>query len=292
MRSNATVVARLACRCAAAAAALLVLETALGTAMGQAAQPRIYNTVKEKLAKGRQVVGGTVTSSDPEIYCAMANAGYDFLWIEMQHSPLTFQEVARMIWACRGARAIPFIRVPDATAGDIQKATDVGALGIIVPLVDTPEKIAAAVRYAKYPPEGERSLGNGQYRALWGDDYRNTANDNVMVVAMIESPKGTAVARDIAAVPGVDVVFAASTDLGSFSGLKQGDAGYETMVEKIRAATLGAGLALGGPQAWRNRPGFTFFQGPPETALVRLGVQRSLEVTQSSGVAGTEGAER
>ena len=62
---------------------------------------RFYNTVKSKLITGQQVVGGTVDTADPEIYCAMANAGFDFIWIEMQHSPLSFSEAARMIWACR-----------------------------------------------------------------------------------------------------------------------------------------------------------------------------------------------
>ena len=175
--------------------------------------PRIYNTVIAKLRAGQQVVGGTVLSSDPEIYCAMANAGYDFLWIEMQHSPLTYQEVARMIWACRGAPAIPFIRVPDATPSDIQKAADIGALGIIVPLVETVDEARDTVKYAKYPPEGLRSLGNGQYRALWGEDYRATANANIMIVAMIESPAGVAIADAIATVPGVDVVHVGSNDL-------------------------------------------------------------------------------
>jgi hypothetical protein len=64
---------------------------------------KIYNTAKQKLLDGKQVVGGTVFSPDPAMYCAMANAGFDFLWIEMQHSPLTYQEVARMIFACRGS---------------------------------------------------------------------------------------------------------------------------------------------------------------------------------------------
>ena len=95
-----------------------------------------YNTVKTKLAAGQKVVGGTVYTNDPDIYCAMANAGFDFLWIEMQHSPLTYNEVAHMIAACKDAPAIPFIRVPAATAGDVQKATDIGALGIILPMVD------------------------------------------------------------------------------------------------------------------------------------------------------------
>jgi 2-keto-3-deoxy-L-rhamnonate aldolase RhmA len=249
---------------------------------------RIYNTVKQKLLAGERVVGGTVTSADPEVYCAMASSGYDFLWIEMQHSPLTYQEVARMIWACRGAPAIPFIRVPDATAGDIQKATDIGALGIIVPLVDTTAEIRDAVKYAMYPPEGVRSLGNGQHRALWGDDYRATANDNIMMVAMIESPAGVGIADAIAAVPGVDVIFAASTDLGSFSGLAPTDPLYEQMVADIVDATRAAGLYLGGPQAWMDRAGFTFFQGPNDTALLRLGVRESLE-SVPRGTAPVEG---
>ena len=258
--------------------------------VAQAQQPRIYNTVKEKLARGEQVIGGTVTSSDPDVYCTMANSGYDFLWIEMQHSPLSYQEVARMIWACRDAPAIPFMRVPDATAGDIQKATDIGVLGIIIPLVDTTEKISAAVQYAKYPPIGVRSQGNGQYRALWGDDYRDSANENIMMVAMIEAPTGVSIVDQIAAVEGVDVIMVASTDLGSFSGLRQGDERYESMVEEVRDVTLDAGLALGGPQAWRERDGFLFFQGPTDTNLLRIGVQRSLE-TLGGGVAVIEGAE-
>ncbi|MDP7157816.1 MAG: hypothetical protein QF922_06295, partial [SAR324 cluster bacterium] len=83
----------------------------------------MYNTVKQKLLEGKPVIGGTIQTPDPQIYLAMAHSGFDFLWIEMQHSPLGYQDVARMIWACRGAPAIPFIRVPDATEGDIQKAT-------------------------------------------------------------------------------------------------------------------------------------------------------------------------
>ena len=249
----------------------------------------IYNTVKLKLAAGQQVVGGTVTSPDPNIYCAMANSGFDFVWIEMQHSPLTYQEVGRMIWACRGAPAIPFVRIPDATAGDIQKATDIGALGIIVPLVDTVEKIEAAVRYAKFPPEGVRSLGGGQYRGLWGNDYRQTANDNVMIVAMIESPAGVEIAEEIAAVPGVDIVMAASTDLGSFSGMRQGEPGYERMVDAIVEATNDAGLYLGGPQAWMDREGFDFFQAPDDTYFIRAGVRESLR-RAPAGVAPVEGA--
>jgi 4-hydroxy-2-oxoheptanedioate aldolase len=241
-------------------------------------QARIYNTVKEKLASGAQVVGGTIDTADPGIYCAVANSGFDFVWIEMQHSPLTYSEVAAMIWACRDAPAIPFIRVPAATEGDIQKATDVGALGIIVPMVDSVEEIRDAVRFAHYPPMGVRSQGGGQHAALWGADYRATANDNVMIVAMIENPAGVEIAEQIAGVDGVDVVFVASTDLGSFTGLRQGDLEYEVLVTRTREAAASAGRAVGGPLAWMTtREGYSFFQGPTPGALIRTGARVTLE---------------
>jgi 2-keto-3-deoxy-L-rhamnonate aldolase RhmA len=274
---------------------LLITGSELG---GQpaAGKPRFYNTVKQKLLEGKQVVGGTVVTADPEVYCAVAAAGFDFTWIEMQHSPLTYQEVARMIFACKGAAAIPFIRVPDATEGDIQKATDIGALGIILPMVDTVEKAQNAVKFAKYPPVGRRSQGNGQYGAVWGSSYRETANDNMMIVALIENPAGAKIVKEIASVPGVDVVFVASTDLSSFSGLKQGDPAYEAIVTSGVDTTVKVGLAVGGPLAWRGRPRFAFFQGPTEAALIRCGAHVSLGVKPAgcptTGVAATEGKER
>lgn len=278
---------------------LRIVVTGLVTLTGLLAQQstgpgdtRIYNNIRQKLAAGKQVTGGTVASPDPNIYCAMANAGYDFLWIEMQHSTLTYADVARMIRSCPGAPAVPFVRVPDATEGDIQKATDIGALGIIVPTVDSVEKAEAAVRWSKYPPEGRRSQGMGQYAALYGSDYRRTANANMMVVIMIETPAGVDNIEKIAAVPGIDVIFAASTDLGNFSGRKQGDPEYEAMVRRIHDVTIRHKIWLAGPQAWRGRPDFVFFQGPAEAQLIRMGIETSLRQPIKPTVAPTEGVEK
>ncbi len=279
----------------ALALGLLGAEHSPAQPQSSGASVKLYNTAKAKLLAGKPIIGGTVYLPDANTYCAMANSGFDFMWIEMQHSPMTFEDVARMIWACRGATAMPFIRVPDATESDIQKATDIGALGIIVPTVDTVEKAQAAVKWSKYPPVGRRSQGGGQYGALWGADYHQTINDNMMVVVMIETPVGVDVADKIAAVPGVDVVFAASTDLGNFSGFKQGDPRYEAMVTRIHDQTLKAGRKLGGPLAWKDRAGFSFFQGPSETVLINSGVKTLLGITPSSdrkGVAPIEGSER
>ncbi|MGH9681547.1 MAG: aldolase/citrate lyase family protein, partial [Candidatus Acidiferrales bacterium] len=132
---------------------------------------------------------------------------------------------------------------------------------------------------------------------LYGSDYRQTANDNMVVVVMIETPIGVENAEKIASVPGIDVIFAASTDLGNFSGHKQGDKEYEAMVERIRDVTLEHRIRLGGPQAWMGRPGFTFFQAPGEPQLIRMGAEVNLGLKPSPasgakpGVAPTEGAE-
>lgn len=246
-----------------------------GLSLGQ--EKRMFNTVKQKLAEGKQVIGGTITTSDPGIYCSMANAGFDFMWIEMQHSPLTYDQVAKMIWACRDAPAIPFIRIPTPTEGDLQKATDIGALGVVVPMVDSVQEAEDGVTYAKFPPRGKRSQGGGQYGRLWGPDYRALANDNIMVVVMIESPAGVDIVDKVAAIDGVDVVFAASGDIGSFTGWARDDPRYMALIEKIKVETLKAGKILAGPLAWRDREGFTFFQGPSEGSLIRDGAKVALQ---------------
>ena len=276
----------------ALAAVMVCTGLAQAAAPGASAQ---FNTVKQKLAQGRQVVGGTIGTADMDVYCAMATAGFDFLWIEMQHSALTYAQVAPMIRACPGP-AIPFIRVPTDSEGDIQKAVDIGALGVIVPMVDSLQKIRNTIKFAKFPPVGARSLGSGQYGVLWGRNYRELANDNVMIVAMIENPAGVQLVDQIAALEHVDVIFAAATDLGSFTGLREGDPKYEAIITRIKEATLAAGKYLAGPSAWKGtRDGYTFFQGPPETALIRSGARLSLEGSAEQGsprgVAPIEGAE-
>ena len=273
-------------------AALSTLTCWMAVSTGQA-QTRMYNTAKVKIQSGKQIFGGTIQSPDANMYCAMANAGFDFLWIEMQHSPLTYGDVAKMIWACRGSAAVPFLRVPDALEGDIQKATDIGVLGVIVPTVDTVEKAQNAVKWAKYPTQGRRSMGAGQYRGLWGADYRQTINDNMFVTIMIETPIGVENAERIASVPGLDVIFAASGDLGNFSGhfmdprTHKGDSLYESMVTRIHDVTLAHGVKLGGPDAWKDRPGFSFFQSTSEVPLIAAGA-KSLGFTPVGGRVGAQ----
>ena len=266
--------------------AVYLLSPSLPSAQQAApAPPTAYNLAKQQLAAGKQVGCPTILTPEPDAYCAIANSGAACTWIEMQHSTMTYGDIATMLRACGKSKAAPMIRVPDATESDIQKATDIGAIGIIIPTVDTPEKAAAAVKWAKYPPVGRRSQGTNQAGFLWGTNYRQTANDNMMIVVQIETVEGVNAVEKIAAVPGVDVVFAASTDIGSFSGhpyggpTRKGDAVFEGLITKVHDGTLKAGKVLGGPIVWADRPDFRFLQGPGPAAFIQAGAQAVLGAT-------------
>jgi 2-keto-3-deoxy-L-rhamnonate aldolase RhmA len=262
-----------------------------GTAFDPPAGAQIWNPVKAKMLQGGKVTGGTLFSAtDPAIYCAMANAGYDFIWTEMQHSSRDWDQAARMWRTCPHARAVPGARVASADEREIQHAADAGALVIVVPTVDTVDEAIAARDWTYFPPIGRRSAGGGQAfdAVMWGGvpgGYRSTANDNIVLILMIETLEGLKNADAIAKVPGVTALFAASGDLGNFTGYRQGTPDYERAINIVHDATVKAGVRLCGPFAWRDRPDFTCFQAGSETAAIARGVAAEL-----GALANTQGA--
>jgi 2-keto-3-deoxy-L-rhamnonate aldolase RhmA len=253
-----------------------------GPAFNPPTGAKIWNPAKLKLMQGGKVTGGTLFgSTDPATYCAMANAGYDFIWTEMQHDQHDWQAVARMWRTCPQAKAVPGVRVAYTDEREIQHALDAGALVIVVPTVDTLEEAIEARNWTYFPPLGRRSNGGGQAfdAAMWGGvpgGYRNTVNDNIVLVLMIETLEGLKNAEAIAKVPGVSALFAASGDLGNFTGYRQGTPDYERAINIVHDAALKAGVKLCGPFAWRDRPDFSCFQAGSETALIARGAAAEL----------------
>ena len=162
-----------------------------GSAFNPPAGTKIWNPVKIKLMQGGKVTGGTVRgAADPTTYCAMANAGYDFIWTEMQHAPTTWDSAVKAWTSCPRAKAVPGARVAYTDEKEIQQALDGGALVLVVPTVDTVAEAIQARDWAFFPPLGKRSLGGGAAFApeMWGSvpgGYRNTINDNLVLVLMI-----------------------------------------------------------------------------------------------------------
>ena len=204
----------------------------------------LYNTAKAKLLRGEQIFSHSISEFDIERYCEEA-PDYDYTWFEMQHSTLRYDEVEDMIAACPNVGATPILRLPDASEGAVQKAMDMGMLGIIVPTVNDAIQAREAARYARYPPIARRSAGQGP--GLWrpflpeGETFRESANDNMLVAVMIETVEGVNNALEIASVPGVDVVLIGNADLSSFSGLAQDSPEYRDLQIKVRNATYRAG---------------------------------------------------
>ncbi len=253
-----------------------------GTAFDPPAGTKLWNPVKLKMLAGGKVTGGTLFgATDPSVYCAMANAGYDFIWTEMQHDQRDWQAAARMWRTCPHAKAVPGVRVAYTDEREIQHALDAGALVLVVPTVDTEEEAREVVNWAYFPPLGRRSNGGGQAfdAAMYGGvpgGYRATANDNLVLILMIETLEGVKNAAAIAKVPGVTAVFAASGDLANFTGYRQGQPDYERVINIVHDAAIAAGVRLCGPFAWRDRPDFTCFQAGSETAAIARGVAAEL----------------
>ncbi len=208
---------------------------------------KLYNKAKAKLLSGQQVFSFTQSAFNPEQYCQYA-PHYDFTWFEMQHSTLRFDQVQTMMQACPLTGATPMIRMPDALEANMQKAYDLGVLGTIVPTVDDVFEARDASRFAHFPPQGRRSQGGSQ---LWnsflnpGETYRNSINDNVLAVVMIETPEGVDNAYEIAATPGIDVVILGNSDLTSFSGFAQNSNQYQDLLTRVRDSTYKAGKYWG-----------------------------------------------
>jgi 2-keto-3-deoxy-L-rhamnonate aldolase RhmA len=231
-----------------------------------------FNTVITKLKAGQQIFSNTITEPDLEA-AKEACVGQDFMWIEMQHSTLTWREAQQLIKVIAEAGSIPFLRVPSANVGDILKACDAGALGIVVPMVESVEEARNAVLFSKYPignrespntkPWGRRSSGRNQAASLWGKGYATNANNNILVMIQIESPAGVGmIERILNEVEGIDIVMVASNDFGLFGGDRDGSPSYNAREKIVREAVLAHGKILAGPSSWQNRPGYMLFKGP------------------------------
>ena len=237
------------------------------------------NPVKKALKEGKVVIGATVTAANPDVAATLAGAGFDFLWIEMEHSPLTLETARSMILATRGLMAMPFIRVPVNEPWMAKRALDIGSLGVIFPFTSTRELAEQAVKSCKYPPQGIRGYGAGMASSRWGmsgSDYAKFANENVLVVVIIEQKQAIDNIEQIASVPGVDVLFIGVNDLSYSLGVggKTNDPIVEDAVSKVLAAgkkhNIPVGYPAGNPAEINKRiaQGFRFFQASSDLGLM------------------------
>src|SRR5579863_10208560 len=125
------------------------------------------NPVKQKLARGEPVIGLVISVNNVEVAAHGAGLGFDFLWIEMEHSPITLDTLRNMVLATRGLPAVPFARPPVNELWTAKRVLDAGVLGVIFPFTRTPELARQAVAACRYPPLGLRGSGASLAQLRW-----------------------------------------------------------------------------------------------------------------------------
>jgi 4-hydroxy-2-oxoheptanedioate aldolase len=194
------------------------------------------NKIKKLLKEGKPTFGTWLSLGDVFAARVMARMGYDWLTLDLEHAPVDLHQASLVFGAIADSGCVPLARVPQGSHDYIKRVLDAGAFGIVVPMVDTVEQAQIAIRAAKYPPVGNRSLG-GSLSALNFDcssgEYFKNANDEIVVILQTESPTGIANAEGIYSLPGVDAIFVGPVDLRA---QMRGADGSEASEEQFQAA--------------------------------------------------------
>ena len=237
------------------------------------------NHVREKLRAGEACLGSFLGLGSPNVAELMACAGFDWLVIETEHNALDTAQVQHMLMAMNGTDTVPIVRIPSAEPTHIQRALDIGAMGILVPLIKTPQEAEAIVAATRYPPQGKRSYGPLRAERYTFDrkDYMQRANEQIVVMLIIETREAVENLEAIAAVPGVDALFLGPFDLCLSMGLNplemplpEVDAVVERMLQIHRETGVAAGVGTGNPAdlPTLREQGFTMIAYGPDYGLL------------------------
>ncbi len=205
------------------------------------------NRLKQKLTAHEFTIGAWVNFGTPDSAEILAHMGFDWLVFDTEHGPWSIETVQNLIQATAGTDIVPIVRVAWNDIVMIKRALDIGALGVIVPWVNTKEDAIQAVRACKYPPKGIRGCGPRR-AALYGletKEYLDVADDLTMVIPQIETLDAAENLDGILSVEGIDAIFIGPSDLASSMGLR-GQQRHPNNLE-IVSRILGAGKSAGIP---------------------------------------------
>jgi 2-keto-3-deoxy-L-rhamnonate aldolase RhmA len=198
----------------------------------------IDHPVRTRLGSGEAAIGiGVRALLGVEVARAMRTAGYDWLFLDLEHGAMSLQTASQIAVAALDAGIAPLVRVPRGDLSLAARALDNGALGVVMPHVDSAEEARAIVQALKFPPAGRRSIGGNApqlgFRTAELARSTGTLNDALLTVVMIESAQALANAGSIAAVPGIDVLLLGANDLGADLGV-HGDAADPRIADAVR----------------------------------------------------------
>ena len=205
-------------------------------------------TFKEKLEQHKPLIGTIQALPSPEITEILANAGLDWIWIDMEHSAIDVPTMQHMLMAANG-KCPCIVRPPSHEKAYIKKILDAGADGILIPLVNSPQDANQMVKLCKYPPQGNRSIGIARAHGygMRFQEYVDNANDTITVIIQVEHIEAIKNIDEIVKVPGLDAILIGPYDLSGSMGKtgKVNDPEVQEQIEIARKTALEANLHVG-----------------------------------------------
>jgi 4-hydroxy-2-oxoheptanedioate aldolase len=251
-------------------------------------------SLPERWRGGATTLGAWISLREPFLAEVAALSGYDYVVVDMQHGLSDYADVTRAVQAIAGTPAVPIVRVPWNEPGIIGRALDTGALGVIIPMVNSVDEARRAVEACRYAPDGTRSIGPLVTRVRYGADHPGKANGLVACIPMIETRQAVEGIDEILEVPGIDAVYIGPADLSLTYGLPPGpdhdggpfDDALAQVVDACRRHGVTPGIhANASLAAKRHGAGFRMitvgFDAAPAIAALRADVDSAREaVTQ------------
>jgi 2-keto-3-deoxy-L-rhamnonate aldolase RhmA len=237
------------------------------------------NWVRERLLHGKPAIGCFMGLGSPAVAELLAHAGFDWLVVETEHNALGAAEVQHMLMAMTGTNAVPIVRIPSSNPVFIQRALDLGAMGILIPMVRNVAEAQQAVAATRFPPQGTRSFGPlraGHY-TFDSQAYFEQANDNILTILILETKGAVQSLDELAALPGVDGLYVGEYDLSLSLGLNpmhlplpEVDAVIEQLLTVARKTGIAAGIGSSTPDQLRRRrdQGFTLLGYAPDYVML------------------------
>ncbi len=252
------------------------------------------NAIKKDILAGKTVAGAMVFEFfSPGMSAILANAGCRFVLYDMEHTGLGFETLKWLFATCRGLPIEPMVRVPRGEYTWLARSLDLGARGVMIPMVESREQALSIVQACRYPPIGRRgaAFGFAQCDYLGGDVAQKVlaSHERTMVIAQIETERGLENVEEIAAVEGVDVLWVGHFDLSNFMGIpgQFADPRFDAAMRKVVAVCRRHGKAAGfmaTDGAWITRAkemGYTMIAGGTDNGLLQQAF--SQQVAQIEG---------
>jgi 4-hydroxy-2-oxoheptanedioate aldolase len=254
------------------------------------------NHVRHKLKQGQPSIGTWLTLPDIVAARLMARVGFDWLTVELEHTPINWETAANSFAIIAASGVVPLARVPWNTGENIKRVLDNGAYGIVVPMVNSRAEAEAVVNWARYAPLGNRSIGGQLHAANFETDpstYYARANEEILIAIMMEHVDAIEAADEILGVPGIDAVFIGPNDLLNSMGQPPAfDSEHKAFVDAVqhvlktaRKHGVAAGMHALDADGARKRitDGFQFIAVASEAGFM---LSKAQEVVRGLGMGG------